>query len=61
MQDVTGNSAITIADALAALDLANAVYSDFSQAPMTAWLAADVNLDGVIDSQDARAILIQAL
>ena len=54
--DLNCNSSINVIDAQLAYDLGAGGYSDFSIVPMYAWLAADVNNDGSVDSSDALAI-----
>lgn len=54
--DVNGNSVVNIVDAQVAYDIANSVYSDFTNPTMEQWLMADVNADSMVDASDARAI-----
>ena len=56
--DITQNSLVTVANALAILDMAcgNFIF-DTTKIPMAAWLSADLNKDGVVTTQDAYIAL----
>lgn len=59
--DLNANSKTNIVDAQIAYDAAKGVYTDFTTLSQNAWLAGDVNGDGVLDANDAFAIQYKAL
>ena len=54
--DLNNNNRINVVDAQIAYDMANSVYAQ-SKFNMQTWLSADVTADGVLDAQDAYAVL----
>lgn len=59
--DLNANKITNVVDAQIAYDAASKVYTDFKTLSMSAWLAGDVNGDGVLDATDALAIQYKAL
>lgn len=55
--DMNGSGDVDEDDASLAYNVYNAMYWNFDELPMAWFMAADVNLDGVVNVQDADAII----
>lgn len=55
--DIDGSGKIDIKDAQVVYNVYNAVYWDFDDLPMAWFLAADLNLDGIVNVKDADVII----
>lgn len=55
--DMNGSGKADEEDARLTYNIYNAMYWDFDELPMAWFLGADVNLDGVVNVQDAEAIV----
>ena len=55
--DVNGTTVIDVNDAQLVYDIYNAEYQTFTDLPMSKFLRADVNVDKLVDVQDAAAVV----